>query len=632
MKLLKNLPSYIIYLVIVLFPVSVFGSFVDGLGIPKLILLIGGVILCVFVIAVKALLSGKLEFKTGNFDKVVFLANQLANKVGLQIALSLSGALLSLVLILSFLGVLNKLTFVPSFAKLAFFNPAGDYLTSSIFLICLIPIAASLLIKEKIVSQKVFLAFTFFIVLVGVGISVFTLVLNKSTFPVLPPFDTSWSVAIETVKQSPVLGIGPGNYLTAFNLYRPNGYNSSPYWQIRFSTSRSWYLTIVTETGVLGGVAIVLLAFVSLKYLEQIIGTYKEDSQSLISKIDIASALSFVALILVFVTFPQTPVTLMLLFLLMALNSKNKTKSIDLAAMSRNEKYIIIAVLAVLVIFAGVKTQPILAAEEKFMEASLALNNNDGKKAYDALRAAITLNPNVDRYHASYAQMNLAIARSIAGSVKDPKDLTTDQKNTISQLVQQAVREGQSTVALNPTRTANWQVLAVTYQSIIPFAQQADQYATQAYSETIALDPVDPTVRVNLGSLLFSLTKYDDAISVLQLAVLLKPDYANAHYNLAAAYREKGETANAIAELNSVLSLVPANSADYKQVKSELDSLNTKLAAQTPPTAGANSTLTAPQKATQKVLNPPLTLPNDATPPATPNVPTANPSSTPSTP
>ncbi|HEY6001276.1 MAG TPA: translation initiation factor IF-3, partial [Anaeromyxobacter sp.] len=47
------------------------------------------------------------------------------------------------------------------------------------------------------------------------------------------------------------------------------------------------------------------------------------------------------------------------------------------------------------------------------------------------------------------------------------------------------------------------------------------------------------------------------------LAAAAKPDLANAHYNLAVAYRDKKETDKAITEMNTVLTLVQPNSQDY---------------------------------------------------------------------
>jgi tetratricopeptide (TPR) repeat protein len=155
--------------------------------------------------------------------------------------------------------------------------------------------------------------------------------------------------------------------------------------------------------------------------------------------------------------------------------------------------------------------------------------------------------------------------------------------------------------------------LAQVYQSIVPFAQGADEFAIQTYSQAVALDPINPNLRIALGGVYYALGRFDEAIQVFQLAVLAKPDLANAHYNLGLALREKGETDQAIAQMNAVLSLVAKDSQDYQIAKTELDNLEKN---KTSKTTGEAETLTPPAKAEAPVIKPPLELPKEATPPA----------------
>jgi len=147
----------------------------------------------------------------------------------------------------------------------------------------------------------------------------------------------------------------------------------------------------------------------------------------------------------------------------------------------------------------------------------------------------------------------------------------------------------------------------------MPFAQGADVFTIQAYSQAIALDPVNPLLRVSLGGTYYALGNYDSAIDAFKLAVIAKPDLANAHYNLAAAYREKGETQKAIDEIKTVLSLVPQDSNDYKVAQSELERLEEKKAASAEVPTDQGENLTAPETV-EPALEPKLELPQGATP------------------
>jgi tetratricopeptide (TPR) repeat protein len=250
-------------------------------------------------------------------------------------------------------------------------------------------------------------------------------------------------------------------------------------------------------------------------------------------------------------------------------------------------------------------------AEITYKKSLTALSQNDAKNTYDLMIKAVNQNPYVDRYHASLAQVEMAIATSIAGN----KDLTEADRTNITQLISQAINEGKATVTLNPGRSANWELLAQIYGNIMPFAQGADQFAIQTYSQAIALDPISTNLRIALGGIYYSLGRYDEAIDTFKLAVLTKTNFANAHYNLAIAYREKKDYDNAIAQMNTVLTLVAKDSPDYTLAQSTL----TDLEKSKPATAKSTGTenLTPPQK-TETIIEPPIELPKEATPPATP--------------
>jgi tetratricopeptide (TPR) repeat protein len=148
------------------------------------------------------------------------------------------------------------------------------------------------------------------------------------------------------------------------------------------------------------------------------------------------------------------------------------------------------------------------------------------------------------------------------------------------------------------------------------FAQGADQFAIQSYSQAVALDPTAPDLRLSLGGVYYALGDYESAIDAFKMAVLTKPDYANARYNLAIAYREKGEIKKAISEMTTVLSLLDPNSQDYQTAKNELEALEAKKPAVEETAAEATpESLTTPQPSTAPVVEPPIKLPEDANPP-----------------
>ena len=626
-KFLEKLEVYLLYGLVFVLPLAMLPAFTDPFGIPKLAVLVFGVGLLLITKAVLLILTRKLTYAASNFDMpllvivsayivssifangnkmeayfspgtasviaAAFILFLLINTLNLtqkniiKLMLVLSATVAALVYILGAAGVLPG-------AKLWL---AGGATAQIVFLIATLPMCLEFIVSAKDLAKRVFLATAGIIVLASLSMTILSILPGKADAISLPSFETSVSVVFDSLKTSPIFGTGPGNYLSAFNRFRQIGYNSTSLWQVRFTTANSFYLTFITETGLVGLAGLVLLLVAVVKIARKV-------------KVADGHIMSLFAVLVILVFLPASVLVVSVLFILLALSSSSHKNEADFPADIRFVSYtigvpVVLACLAIF--FFGYKA---INAEAVFKQSIDSIRSGDGKKTYDLMRAAITLNPYVDRYRASYAQTNMALAQSIASG----KDLKDEDRQTISTLIQQAIREGKSTVLLNQTRSGNWELLARIYQAIIPFAQGADQFTIQTYSQAIALDPINPNLRISLGGVYYGLGKFDQAIDVFKLAVAAKPDLANSHYNLSAAYREKGEFDNAIAEMEAVLSLVSKDSPDYKMAQTELENLKKKIPAKP---AAESDNLTSPQKVQpSSSIKPPLELPQEATPPA----------------
>lgn len=665
MKFLDSLEKYILLTTLFFIPLVFLPIFPNAFDTPKIAVLTAGIGLAIIIKAVKTIVKGTWETTSSSFDlPVIFLAlayllsaifktqskmdafflpgtatiilgggvlylllNSLAaqNKKALSVTIFASATVAALLSLIIFSDILSKLAFIPAFLKEPSFNTLGGALPATIFFGVTMFLGLGMVLSEKELVKKALAATATLIVVLGFVISFLNVLPGKATAPTLPPFKASWEVAVETLKESPLLGIGSGNYLTAFNRFRTISYNATKLWPVRFTGGADFPLTILTETGLLGLAAFLILLLNIGKLTLKQIKSFKGKKPDFVEISYLASLLASIVIILLL---PTNLTLIVLAFALLSLNGPVRKNDISLIsfipkeggafAANRILPFIIglplIAAVGVFLYFGG----RALAAEYQFNQALTALTKNDGKGTYNLLRSAITLNPYVDRYHTIYSQINLALASNLAQNLpagRQEKTLTDSDKNTISQLIQQAINDGKATVTLNPQRSGSWELLARTYQSIMPFAQGADQLAIQTFNQSIALDPINPNLRIALGGLYYALGRFDDAIQVFQLATLAKPDLANAHYNLALAYREKGELDKAIAEMSNVLSLVDKNSQDYQVAKGELDNLNKKKPAEE---TKSTENLTPPQPAEKPVLKPPIELPPEASPPASP--------------
>jgi tetratricopeptide (TPR) repeat protein len=96
-----------------------------------------------------------------------------------------------------------------------------------------------------------------------------------------------------------------------------------------------------------------------------------------------------------------------------------------------------------------------------------------------------------------------------------------------------------------------------------------------AYLQRAAtLDPRDPKVHANLGSILTRLHRPEEAVVCYQQALALAPDYAEAHYNLGATLAALDRPEEALACYDKVLALMPNHGRALINRGSVLSALN----------------------------------------------------------
>lgn len=551
-------------------------------------------------------------------------------------------SLLSLVSIAWGSGLIDKIIPV-AFLKNPLWNPSGDPLGTIIVLAASLPYLAIHIIKDKAGSPKIlFLAVCLFLNLIGAGIIGYRLFTPGSpNRPVFLPHSTAWAIALESMKFSPLLGTGPATFISDFTRFRPVTFNLNPHWNIRFASSSNYYLHLLTTIG-LAGLAAYL--FLVSKTLFLFIKSLRSPSESPLYTSVIASTTSILLLFAIQIFLPASFITSFALFALLSLatlslkhlgSSLVHEANIDIVASSESGRrspllpplsLVFVLALALPTLYLGARAY---WAEVLFQKALTAAAANDGKTTYDTLIAAMAANPFVDSYRIAYSQTNLLIANSIASN-PPTGGLTDDDRNTIIQLAQQSIREAKNAVALNPAKAANVENMAAVYRNLLNLAQGADQWTLASYQQAIQLDPSNPNLRIALGGLHFAGKNYDEAIRLFQAAVDLKPDLPNAHYNLAAAYREKGDYQRALVAMQNVLNTLDRTSPDYSKASSELAELQKKVnVTPTPaPPASAASELVAPKPLPSPRISPPIELPAELGPDSTPS-PSPQPTPTP---
>lgn len=142
--------------------------------------------------------------------------------------------------------------------------------------------------------------------------------------------------------------------------------------------------------------------------------------------------------------------------------------------------------------------------------------------------------------------------------------------NTIQNLLEQAVnfhRDGNfleaeklyNEVLTEDSQNADaWHLLG-----LLMYQQDKLEVAADCIIRATVLNPNNPFFYNNLGNVLESLKRYDEAESTLKKAVELKPDYAEAHNNLGVVYKSNNKLSEAIDSYKQAIVLKPDYAEAY---------------------------------------------------------------------
>jgi cytochrome c-type biogenesis protein CcmH/NrfG len=452
------------------------------------------------------------------------------------------------------------------------FNLAGSVLVALQFtLIIAVGFATKVLITKK---AKLWETATLIVSALASLFYGWHLLPGKVTSPIILSPTASWSVAMSAMSnlKNVLLGVGPNNYIEAFNAYRPQWLNNGAFWNIQFSQGANAPLTLLVTLGIFGLIAWLIFAFVVVRQTKQIHKTTQPVHAMLVATI----------LTQVFMPINIVMLTLQAILVVFWIASEsdrfhsyglNINGLVGKVALFKKRPEIVSKALIGMTTIASVVLLflTVQASYSSFLmyQASRSATNNDFVGAYSLQQQAIKLNPFIDSHRRKYSITNVVIAAAISQKT----DITDEDKERFATLVQQAIREGKAAIYLDESDVSNWQTLAQVYQTLIGVADNAEEWTIRTYADAIKLAPTNPQLRVSLGGVFFNAQEYPQALEFFNQAALLKPDYANAYYNAANTFTMLKEFDEAKIAYQKTLILLQPDSDDYLRAANELQTL-----------------------------------------------------------
>lgn len=359
------------------------------------------------------------------------------------------------------------------------------------------------------------------------------------------------------------LGVGGENFLPTFTHYRPEWLLATDLWNVRLETSASLFLHLVTIYGVLG-----LIGFLAL------------GATLILSPATTWTRVRGILGVLCLLIIPPNVSLTILIALIIFIDQQLDKQPEKTTSLPWWGGAVIGGMMGVGLTLGMVGLGRWYWAEFLYAQSARAASNNEGTKTYNTQIEVIKWNPYPAKYHISYSQTNLALASNLMADItRGGRDAESEKKDRTlaTNLLQQAIREAKLAVTLSPNNIYAWENLAAVYTALSDSAQNADSWAIAAYQKVIELDPKNPTLISDLGTVYVKHNRLDEARGQFLAALKLKPNFANALYNLAYVEEQSGNIETAIKYMEETLRLTDPASAEFKRLTNQLYVLQGKL-------------------------------------------------------
>jgi len=392
------------------------------------------------------------------------------------------------------------------------------------------------------------------------GLSRGAFILESAELPqeVILDQSTSWDVVWQSIKTYPLLGSGPGTFLINYTRFKPISVNNSEFWNVRFDRAASYFAELTSTTGSIGVLS--YLSLIGMFLLVLLTSLLKLKQKKQLQDDDKLGFLPFVlawlALLVSQFVYPQNTVLSFSFWIFTGLTilawqrmGVISSRRLSFSFKKLPEVGLVVNVLLLILIFASAGLFYLggrfYLADMKFQKLFTSSEN-----VVENMEEVVNLNKYRSKYRRDLSRAYLAGAWDEARKESEIRDTDLLQK-----LIASSVEQARLAAEVNPSTVVSWENLGVIYRDARGLVSGTLSFALDAFIKATNLEPANPLFYRELCRL--SLTdegrEWDEIISYCQKAVELKPNYLDAHVQLALAFERKGDLEKAAEQMQITL-------------------------------------------------------------------------------
>lgn len=383
-----------------------------------------------------------------------------------------------------------------------------------------------------------------------------------------------WQAAINAWKSSPktmIIGTGTETFAFAFYANKPVGHNMTSEWDFLYNKAHNEYLNVLATTGVIGlATYVAFLGSIAGWFIKKVIA---RTGQHIII---LGIGLGWMSLLITNFFGFSVVVTQLLLFLLPATAFlierfsqpvlTKKKQSLDTTSltylqkelpMNKKQQKIALSItvgLGVLLVGLLILTW---YGDKTFATGYRLSRAGQYAQAYTPLTRAVAINPREPFYKDEYANALSALAVAAL----DNQDATL-----AATLGSYAISENNAAIAISPNNVNFWKTKTKIYYALSVLDEALLPEAITALQRAQTLSPVDPKIIYNLAILEGKAGNADKAISYLQQAIAIKPNYRDAYYALFVFYQETKQMDKARSLIETYLGTINSQDEEFKKL------------------------------------------------------------------
>lgn len=375
----------------------------------------------------------------------------------------------------------------------------------------------------------------------------------------------SWQSTLDITKvvyaEHILLGSGPNTFAKQWLLYKPEGINTSQFWNIDFAFGVGVIPTSLIATGLVGAFAwtvfLGLFLFAGFRTFIRLRGNKLEDFLAISS----FSAALFLWILEIFYVPHVFFLFLAFLFTGIFIAVQRQLQLAEEHKFIFNEKprvgFMVIG--ALLIVLLGSVALVYVTATKfisgVYLQKVIVVANTTGDigDAERYVAQAIAFNQSSRAYQAG-AEVGRARLSEIVGRNED----TPLVQQEFQEVLAQTINYAQSAITADNRNYQNWVSLARIYEELIPLqVAGAGENAQVAYKQAVTLNPKNPQLRLQLARIAAFSGDNETAKNYIAEALQLKNNYTDAIFFLSQIEIQEGDIDKAINSVEAAAFLAP---------------------------------------------------------------------------